>query len=196
MKKKLDPRRARFVQEYLIDLSATQAAIRAGYSKKTAKSQGQRLLTFVAVQRALASAMKAREQRTEITQDRVLKELAIIGFSDLANYIEINDDTGAIRARGFGEMPKDASRALESIREDRMIREDSKGNDTILNEKVTFKMHGKIEALKLIGQHLGMFKNEASLPGVEKALYELSEKFLPAVPKAEKNPPSRGHDPR
>ncbi|MBE3131295.1 MAG: hypothetical protein IMZ54_11370, partial [Acidobacteria bacterium] len=81
----------------------------------------------------------------------------ILGRSDLQNYIEINDDTGAIRAKGFAEMPPGASRALEMIREDRMIREDSKGKDSIINEKVTFKLHSKINALELLGKHQGLF---------------------------------------
>jgi len=154
---KLGPRQRLFVHEYLIDSNATQAAKRAGYSKKGAHVQGPRLLTNVRIAAAIARAQKKREKRTEITQDKVLRELAIVGFSDLKNYIEINEDTGAIRAKGFREMPEEASRALESIREDRMIREDAKGKDSIINEKVTFKLHSKLTALELIGKHLGMF---------------------------------------
>jgi phage terminase small subunit len=154
---KLGPRQRLFVHEYLVDLNATKAAERSGFSKKTARQQGARLLSKVNIQKAIQAALKKREKRTEITQDRVLKELAICGFSDLKNYIDIDPDTGAIRAKGFGEMPQYASRALESIREDRMIREDAKGKDSIINEKVTFKMHSKLTALELIGKHLGMF---------------------------------------
>jgi phage terminase small subunit len=154
---KLGLRKRRFIQEYPVDLNATKAAERSGFSKKTARQQGARLLSNVNIQKAIQAALKKREKRTEITQDRVLKELAIVGFSDLKNYIEINDDTGAIRAKGFGEMPEGASRALESIREDRMVREDAKGEDSIINEKVTFKLHSKLNALELIGKHLGMF---------------------------------------
>ena len=156
-KKRRDPREAVFVQEYLVDLNGTKAAIRAKYSKKTARFQAARLLSRVNVQAAISAAMKKREARTEITQDRVLEELAVIGFSDLRNHIEINDDTGAIRAKGFDQMPGNSSRALEMIREDRVIREDAKGNDSIINEKITFKLHSKIGALELLGKHLGMF---------------------------------------
>jgi phage terminase small subunit len=154
---KLGPRQRLFVHEYLVDSNATQAAKRAGYSKKGAHVQGPRLLSNVRVAAAIARAQKKREKRTEITQDRVLRELAICGFSDLKNYIEINDDTGAIRAKGFGEMPEGTSRALESITENRTVREDAKGEDSIINEKVTFKMHSKLTALEMIGKHLGMF---------------------------------------
>lgn len=65
----------RFVTEYLIDLNATQAAIRAGYSAKTAAAQASRLLTNVKVSEAIQTAMKAREKRTNITQDYVLQTI-------------------------------------------------------------------------------------------------------------------------
>jgi phage terminase small subunit len=66
---KLTPKQLRFVDEYLVDLNATQAAIRAGYSAKTANEQGARLLSNVMVQAALAERMKAREQRTEVNDE-------------------------------------------------------------------------------------------------------------------------------
>ncbi len=71
----LNPKQARFVEEYLVDLNATQAAIRAGYSKKTANEQGARLLAKVSVRKAVAEARQARSERTEITQDEVIEGL-------------------------------------------------------------------------------------------------------------------------
>lgn len=68
----LTQRQRRFVDEYLIDLNGTQAAIRSGYSQKTANEQSTRLLANVHIQQYLAARMKAREERTEITQDYVL----------------------------------------------------------------------------------------------------------------------------
>src|SRR5665648_22089 len=64
-----------FCQEYLLDLSATQAAIRAGYSPKTARSQGQRLLTKPDVRKAIDEAQKVRQVRTQISADYVLNSL-------------------------------------------------------------------------------------------------------------------------
>lgn len=171
-----------FPKEFLIDLNATKAAQRCGYSKKCARNAGARLMANANIQKKIQALQKERSERLEITADEWLRELWLIGRSDLADYIEINNDTGAIRAKGFEEMPKDKSRAIESIQEDRMIREDSKGKDSIINEKVKFKLHSKIDALKLIGQHLGFLKDpKIELPGLEKALYEISEKFLPAI---------------
>ncbi len=69
------PKQARFVEEYLVDLNATQAAVRAGYSPKTAKQQAQRLLTKVDIHRAIQEGQEARSERTGVTQDQVITGL-------------------------------------------------------------------------------------------------------------------------
>jgi phage terminase small subunit len=180
--KKLEPRKRLFIQEFLKDLNASQAAKRAGYSKKTAYSQGQRLLKNVEIKKAIDAAMRKREEKTEITAARVLQEIAILAFSDLKDYIEINDDTGAVRAKGFDQMPPNASRALESITENRTVREDAKGEDSIINEKVTFKLHSKTAALEALCKHLGLFEkdNRQQFPA------NLTFRFVYAEPKKEK----------
>lgn len=73
--KKLTAKQQRFVDEYLIDLNATQAAIRAGYSEKTARSQGQRLLTNVDIARVIKKAQSAISERNLVTQDDVIRGL-------------------------------------------------------------------------------------------------------------------------
>ena len=75
MSKLLTPKKQAFVREYLVDLNATQAAIRAGYSAKTARSQGQRLLTNADIQSHLEAAMQVRADRVEVTADQVLAKL-------------------------------------------------------------------------------------------------------------------------
>ena len=86
---KLTAKQQRFVDEYLIDLNATQAAIRAGYSEKTAFSIGTENLRKPLIQKAIQQRKQAREQRTEITQDRVIQELAAIGFARATDYAKI-----------------------------------------------------------------------------------------------------------
>ncbi|WP_310715492.1 terminase small subunit, partial [Burkholderia multivorans] len=102
---KLSAKHQRFVDEYLIDLNATKAAERAGYSKRTAGQIGFELLKKPEIAEAISEAMKAREQRTGITQDRVLRELARIAFFDPRKLFdsdgrplpisELDDDTAA-----------------------------------------------------------------------------------------------------
>ena len=161
----MNDKHKRFIQEYLIDLNATQAAIRAGYSKKTADVQGSRLLGNAKIAKAIQKAKEATAKRLEITHDEWLGELKLIGFSDLANHIEIDSDTGAIRAKGLNEMPENTSRALESITEIRTIHENAKGDQTVINDRVTFKLHSKIEALKTIGKHLGFLTDKVEHSG-------------------------------
>ncbi len=78
----------KFVQEYIIDLHAEQAAIRAGYSPKTARQQGSRLLTKVYIIEGIAKANIARQKRVEIKQDDVLAELQKLGFYDIRKAVK------------------------------------------------------------------------------------------------------------
>lgn len=92
---KLTPRQQRFVDEYLIDLNGTQAAIRAGYSHRSAAEQSARLLAKVSIAHAVAAAMAARSARTGVTQDRVVRELARIAFVDPTAVVDFQ--TGTVR---------------------------------------------------------------------------------------------------
>jgi phage terminase small subunit len=155
--KKLTPRQRLFVHEYLVDLNATQAAKRAEYSKKTAYSQGQRLLKKVEIRKAIDAAIAKRTSKLVMTREEILRELSIIGRSDLKNFFEI-DEGGEITAKPFSDMPEGTSRALESIEEIRTIRESSDGKETnIVTDRIKFKTHSKIGALELLGKHQGMF---------------------------------------
>lgn len=148
----LTPIQRRFVDEYLIDCNATQAALRAGYSEKNAYATGQRLATKVPhVKELIELKMKARASRLRITQDRILDEIAVIAFSDLKDYSvsEVGDVELTEKARD------DAMRALSSIKRKRRVMTDDRG-DTVETE-VEIKLWDKVAALKLAGQHLGMF---------------------------------------
>ncbi|MDY3551419.1 terminase small subunit [Gemmata sp. JC717] len=88
MTSNLTPKQEKFVQEYLIDLNATQAAIRAGYSEKTANEQGSRLLANVSVSQAIQRAMQERSKRTAITQDDVLQRWWDIATAEVNEVIQ------------------------------------------------------------------------------------------------------------
>src|SRR5205085_1104724 len=98
----LNDRQARFVAEYLVDLNATQAAIRAGYSARTAYSAGERLLRNVEVAAAIAEAQAARSRRTEVTADRVVLELARVAFGDPRRVMSWGP--GGVRLRPSAEL--------------------------------------------------------------------------------------------
>ncbi len=79
----LTDRQARFCEEYLIDLNATQAAIRAGYSEKTANEQGAQLLAKLSIQEKITELKAERAKRTEMTQDSVIQELAAVARAEI-----------------------------------------------------------------------------------------------------------------
>jgi phage terminase small subunit len=149
-----------FVAEYLVDLNATQAAIRAGYSANTAQEQSSRLLSNVMVSEAVAAAQLARSQRTEITQDRVLQELARIGFSDIRKLF-----TEDGRLRHVTMLDDDAAAMVSSIEIDvkRTMVGDKAETDAESTLKV--KLWDKKGALVDIGRHLGMFKDKLEISG-------------------------------
>jgi phage terminase small subunit len=159
----LTDKQARFVDEYLIDLNATQAAIRAGYDPKWAKTNTTKLLTNTNVQAYLAERQKALSERTEITQDRVLKELAKIGFADIRKAVKwsptlgeqvVGDDmvqTNGVMLIDSNLLDDDTAAAVSEIAQ--------------TAQGIKIKLHDKRAALVDIGRHLGMFTDKVDLTG-------------------------------
>ena len=155
VKRPLSGKQLRFVGEYLIDLNATQAALRAGYSQKTAAVIGFENLQKPKIQVEIQKAMKEREDRVIVTQDMVLKELKLIAFSDMADFVRI-DESGMIQANPLDTLPKHASRIIRKVKEKRVIKSTPEG-DQVLDATYEFELYDKIKSLELIGRHLGMF---------------------------------------
>lgn len=148
--KKLTDRQDRFVQEYLVDLNATQAAIRAGYSAKTAAQIGERMLRKVEVQALLTERMKARSERTEITADRVLREIARLAFFDIRKLV---GDDG--RPKDLKDLDDDTAAAIAGLEVARV------GNAVIgEGEVLKFKISDKNAALEKLAKHLGLFEKD------------------------------------
>lgn len=168
--KPLTDQQQRFVDEYLVDLNASAAAARAGYSARTAYSQGQRLLKHVEVAAAISAAIAERSERTKITQDMVLSELAKLGFSDIRKAINwrsnvlatrIDEDTGDredfftsnVELVDSAEIDDGTAAAIAEISQT------DKGG-------LRVKFYDKRAALTDIGRHLGMFKDKIEHSGI------------------------------
>lgn len=149
----LTPKQQLFVEEYLIDLNATQAAIRAGYSPNNADKIGSELLGKTRVSEAIKIAMAERSRRTGINQDRILAELAKIALVNPARVV--NFDEATIREDALLE---DLA-AVASVKVKRFPTKDGEG----IEREVKF--HDKNKALDLAGRHLGMFKDRLELSG-------------------------------
>jgi len=148
---KLRPKQERFVAEYLIDLNATQAAIRAGYSEKTATEQGSRLLTNVKVQDAIAKGQSKTAEKLEITKDRIVEELAKIGFSNMLDYMRSNIDGDPYL--DFSKLTREQAAALAEVTVEDF--KDGRGEDARDVRRVKFKLHDKKGALVDMAKMLG-----------------------------------------
>lgn len=158
----LTDKQRRFVDEYLVDLNATQAAIRAGYSEKTARQVGAENLSKPVVSAAITKAQADRSTRTEITADNVLREMAKIGFANMADYMKATPDGDPYL--DFSELTRDQAAALIEVTVDDF--KEGRGEDARDIRRVKFKLADKKGALVDIGKHLGMFvdKHEHSGP--------------------------------
>lgn len=178
---KLTEKQKRFCDEYLIDLNATQAAIRAGYSEKTAAEQGARLLTNVKVQEYIQERKQDRVERTEITQDRVLKELAIIAFSNAADYASVIEKRAMVDVDGVTVPLNDADgnpvmyRTVEPVLTGELTDEQKRALSVIKKGRDGFevKPYDKVRALELLGKHLGMWTDKVEV--TEKAKNPFAE---------------------
>lgn len=159
MSKKLTPKQERFVDEYLVDLNAAAAARRAGYSEKTARQIGERLLTNVDVQAAIQERMKVRQQRTEITQDAVLKELARIVFFDPRKLFNADGSPKAIN-----QLDDDTAAALSGVE---VLEEfEGTGKDRVfVGYTKKYKVSDKNTALTNAMRHLGMLSDKVEVTG-------------------------------
>lgn len=160
---KLTAKQNKFVEEYLIDLNATQAAIRAGYSPKNAGKIGHELLekTRNEIDRAIAE----RSRRTGINQDRVLRELAKIAFVNPGDVI--NFDEATVK----GDAKEEDLAAIASVKIKNIPTEDGE-----ITER-EIKLCDKLKALDLLGKHLGIYdKHESEDKNLTITIQKASEK--------------------
>ena len=163
----LTEKQARFVAEYLVDLDATKAAKRAGYSEKTAYSIGFENLRKPEIQEAIQIAMDARAKRTGITQDRVLQELARIAFAngtDFARIVSTPVPTTVVDEDGGTQQVIQSVQRVELVDTEHVDTEKRAAIAAIKESKfgIEVKSYDKIRALELLGEHLGMFSGKDS----------------------------------
>ena len=151
-----------FADEYLIDLNATRAYRKAYPSVKkdeTAAAAAARMLRNVNVADYIAERMQARQERTEITQDRVLEELAAIAFARATDYAEVKDDQVFIK--DTAGLSDNQIKAIAGIKQGKF--------------GIEVKLNDKEKALELLGRHLGMFKDRVEVSGLEEEKTKLSD---------------------
>lgn len=151
-----------FADEYLIDLNATRAYRKAYPSVKrdeTAAQAGSRMLRNVKVAAYIQERMQERQKRTEITQDRVLQELAAIAFAKATDYAEVTDE--CVKIKDTKDLDEQQIRAIAGIKEGKF--------------GIELKLNDKEKALELLGRHLGMFKDRVEVSGLEEEKKKLGD---------------------
>lgn len=148
----LTPKQKLFADEYLIDLNATRA-YKVAYPRvkkdDVAAPAAVRLLRNVKVADYIDERMQDRQKRTEVTQDRVIEELAAIAFARATDYAEVID--GMVNIRDTEELTENQVRAIAGIKEGKF--------------GIELKLNDKEKALELLGRHLGMFKDKMEVSG-------------------------------
>lgn len=152
MARQLNKKQKRFVEEYLIDLNATQAAIRAGYKKSEyTDTNANKLLENTRVAEEIEKAMAERSRRTGINQDRVLQEIAKLAFVNISDVVDVK--TGEVKASAT----KDDLACIQSIK----YKTSETSNGFSVEREV--KIADKKANLELLGRHLGMWKDKVEM---------------------------------
>ena len=154
MKGKLTPQQSQFVIEYIVDLNGTQAEIRSGYSENGAKETASRLITINNIAQAIQKQLDARAERTLVTADRVINELAKIAFIDVKDIFDENGNLIPV-----SELDNGVSAAISSIEVLKQKTED--GEDPEWIHKI--KLWDKKSALETLAKHLHLVTDKKEI---------------------------------
>jgi phage terminase small subunit len=146
---KLSAKRKRFVDEYCIDFNGTQAAIRAGYSSKTANEQAARLLAIVSVKKAVEERKSKIAESSKLKASDVIDELRKIAFSDITQVMSFSASKAKVKSSR--KLSEDARKIVASVSQ--------------TQSGLTIKMHDKVKALELLGRYLNIFTDRVEVDG-------------------------------
>lgn len=168
----LGPRQQRFVTEFMKDLNGTQAAIRAGYSERTAGVIAAENLTKPMIVAAIAAIQAERSKRIAIDADKVVTELAILSLSNESDFV-LGENGRLTTAPG---VPVEFMRAVSSVKyKRRTLKGYGPRGEDVTETEVEFRLWDKPATLRLIGQHLGMYVERRELTGKDGGPIEVEE---------------------
>ena len=153
MTKQLTPKQRRFVEEYPVDFNATAAAVRSGYSEKTARAIGAENLTKPHIAEAIQKTMAEISEKAEITVEQIVEELRLVAFSDMRNYVKWG--SRGIRLKASEGLDEDVARVVAEVSQ----------TETVSGGSIKFKLHDKLSALKMLGQYKQMFVERKEITG-------------------------------
>lgn len=170
-KGKLTPKQQRFCEEYLIDLNATQAAVRAGYSPKTAREIGNENLTKPIISEFLIQKQKERSERVQVTADEILEHLNILRKANIAEYVEyvavtsvndagVEETKNVLQFKPFDQLTEKQLMCIESIKDTKY--------------GVELKLHGKDWTIEKINKHIGFYEADNDQRSPEQPIVNIS----------------------
>jgi phage terminase small subunit len=159
MKDSLTDKQRRFCQEYIVDLNATKAAIRAGYVANCARWTGCTNLTKPNIKHEIARLQAGIAERLEIQADDVVRELIKLAFSNIKNYLAIEGDE--VYFKDFSELTDAQAAAVESVKvTKKTIKGKNNDDDDVEVSAIQFKLHSKTNTLEQLGKHLGIYERD------------------------------------
>jgi phage terminase small subunit len=163
-----------FVREYVRDLNGTKAAMRAGYSKKTARSIANRLLTKADIKAAVKARQERRYEKVDIKADDVLRELRRIAFQDLSGVIRV--ERGSVYLSDTAVLTEDQMAAIESFEP--------------TQHGVKVRLHSKEKALELLARHMGMLTDKVEHSGSLNVKHTMTDAELEEIAAGKPCPPA------
>jgi phage terminase small subunit len=156
---KLTPKQRRFVAEYCKDTNATQAAIRCGYSARSAKQQGARLMTIAAVAQAVAERTKGQLAKADVTAERVLEELARIAF---VSADELYEADGSVKP-----IDKMSAAARSAISQLSILKQNVTAGDGKMDTVLNVRLNDKLRALEMLAKRCGLLTEKVEVTGLD-----------------------------
>ena len=180
MSRKQDQRAERFAREYIQDFNGARAAIAVGYSEKTARAAGSRMLTKVIVRDRLAELAKAKMESLDVSTERILLELARIAFRDVRKLFDLEGNLKSIK-----DLDDDSAAAISSIDHDELFQYFGEGQRKKIGTTTKVKMSDKVKALELLGKYRTLFTEKVEHVFPEKPMdcSRLSDEDLETVAK-------------
>lgn len=160
-----------FAREYVIDLNGTRAAIAAGYSTKGADVAASHLLGNPRVKRQIDDLLSKRASKLEIKAEHVADELRKMAFANMQDYMRVNADGWP--ELDLSTLTRDQAAAIQEFSEDATGGTGDGEKRLVLRRR--FKLGDKRGSLELLGRHLGMFKDNVNVTGLEGLANRLSE---------------------
>lgn len=140
----LNEKQKRFADEYLVDLNATQAAMRAGYSARSAYSQGHRLLQYPEVKGYISAQQEKLREKLEFTREMVIGEIAKIAFGDIRGVLDWSE--GGITLVPSSRIPDDVAASISEVK--------------AMSSGISVKQYDKLRALDLMSKILGFYEDQ------------------------------------